>query len=113
MRWFVLLVALPLGILRAPASLAGTRPKQAANSGPNQLSAEERKKGWVLVYDGKSTSGWKVEGDAVSRDGMLVVGGAKPARISTVAKFGNPVNANTPLSIVRVRFEFRWKGKDE
>ncbi len=69
---------------------------------PNQLSENEKRKGWRLLWDGKTTTGWKVAnadnfpatGWAV-QDGVLKVLGSKKdslrkgGDIETVEEFGN------------------------
>jgi hypothetical protein len=75
---------------------ADDRPKH------NTISDKEKAAGWILLFDGKETKGWKVEGEAKVVDGVLVVGGNKPAKIRTADTFGN----------LELRFEFRTKGKE-
>ena len=47
---------------------------------PNSLTPKEIAEGWILLFDGETTFGWKVEGEATVKDGTLVVGGDKAAR---------------------------------
>jgi len=47
--WIIL-----LGILAAPGGKAGTLD--------NQLTEQEKKQGWILLFDGKSTEGWMTSG---------------------------------------------------
>jgi hypothetical protein len=68
----VLLVFLPI-------QATGQKAKQIG-SGPNMLSEKETKEGWKLLFDGKSTSGWRgayresfPEKGWEVRDGMLIV----------------------------------------
>lgn len=64
---------------------------------PNTLTAEERKQGWQLLFDGKSLAGWRgrptfaplSEGDWTVQDGAIVCGGTKPSWLSTDASFGD------------------------
>jgi hypothetical protein len=37
----------------------------------NTLTPKENEDGWVLLFDGKTTFGWKTEGDAKVNDGGL------------------------------------------
>lgn len=63
------LLLLAVGLLAAPA-------EQAA---PNTLTEQEKKDGWILLFDGKSTAGWRrlgfdtfPEGPWVVQEGALV-----------------------------------------
>ena len=67
----------------------------------NTLADKEKAAGWILLFDGRETKGWKVEGEAKAVDGVLVVGGDKPATIKTVDTFGDR----------ELRFEYRTEGK--
>lgn len=67
----------------------------------NTLTDKEKADGWILLFDGNGTKGWKVEGQAKVVDGVLVVGGDKPATIKTVDTFGDR----------ELRFEYRTEGK--
>jgi len=62
---YLLIAALFLGI-----SACNTAPKADSNaeadelaeevtSGPNTLTAQEKKEGWILMFDGESTAGWR------------------------------------------------------
>ncbi|MBP3957808.1 DUF1080 domain-containing protein [Gemmata sp. G18] len=67
----------------------------------NTLTDTEKADGWILLFDGKETEGWKVEGEAKVVDGVLVVGGDKPAKLKTTDTFGK----------LELRFEYRTEGK--
>jgi hypothetical protein len=54
---------------------------------PNTLTAKEVADGWILLFDGESTFGLKVDGDVKAADELLLIGGAKKAAVSTVAGF--------------------------
>lgn len=67
-RLAVFLLLLPLPLLRAddrPAAMA------------NHLTTTEIQQGWILLFDGKTTFGWKVDGEATVTDGWLVLGGKR------------------------------------
>lgn len=55
---------------------------------PNTLTAKELADGWILLFDGESSFGWKIEGDSRVENGMLVLGGAKGAVASSTMPFG-------------------------
>jgi hypothetical protein len=42
---------------------------------PNTLTPKEIADGWILLFDGETTFGWKTEGEVNVKDGMLVIGG--------------------------------------
>lgn len=69
----------------AASSADGGKP--ATGDRPGGLSEKEIAEGWLMLFDSESTFGWKVEGDAVVKDGKLVVGGAKATRITTTSSF--------------------------
>jgi hypothetical protein len=47
----------------------------------NTLTPEETAQGKVLVFDGKTTSGWIIEGDAEVKEGVLILGGSQKTRV--------------------------------
>jgi hypothetical protein len=75
---------------------------QATDGQPlNALNAEEEAAGWVLLFDGHTTSKWRIEGDHEIRDGALVLGGKGVTRAFPRIKFGEDFE---------MRFEFREEG---
>lgn len=70
---------------------------------PNTLTQKEISDGHLLLFDGETTFGWTIEGDAVVKDGVLKVGGAKPAKVLTTTKLG----------FGRTALECRWCGEKE
>jgi len=54
---------------------------------PNTLTPKEAADGWLLLFDGATTFGWKVDGTAEVKDGALVVGGDKATTITTTTAF--------------------------
>jgi hypothetical protein len=72
---FVLLL---LGLLPASA---------AAQNQTNALTPKEIAEGWILLFDGETTFGWKTEGEVKVEDGFLVVGGNKPASVTATTGF--------------------------
>lgn len=57
------------------AALAGVLPACAQKSA-NQLTAEERAAGWRLLFDGRTTAGWRGYGQEAVSGGWTVVDGA-------------------------------------
>jgi hypothetical protein len=58
---------------------------------------------WDLLFDGKTVSGWQIEGDHEIVQGALVLGGKRVTR------------AYFPLAVVRnceIRFQYRTEGKE-
>jgi hypothetical protein len=67
-------------------SLAAT--VHAADSAKqNTLTPKEIEEGWILLFDGETTFGWKTEGEVKVSDGELVVGGSKESAITTTSPF--------------------------
>jgi 3-keto-disaccharide hydrolase len=55
---------------------------------PNKLTPKEIAEGWILLFDGETTFGWKVEGEAKVEAGMLHLGGGENrASLTTRVKF--------------------------
>jgi 3-keto-disaccharide hydrolase len=53
-------------------------------AGPdNTLSAKEKKEGWKLLFDGKTTTGWKMYKDKAS-DGWMIAGGELSCKLEGV-----------------------------
>lgn len=53
-------------------SLAGL--VRAEGPKPNELTHEEIADGWILLFDGETTFGWKVQGDVKITDGVFTFG---------------------------------------
>jgi hypothetical protein len=70
-RSFALLFLAPL--------LAAAGAKAPAEK-PAALTAKEIKDGWLSLFDGESTFGWVIEGEAKVDKGVLILGGKKPTR---------------------------------
>lgn len=63
----------------------------------NKLTSQEKKQGWVLLFDGKSLSGWLSRptsepgsrGDWAVANGSLICGGTVPSWLSTDRSFSD------------------------
>jgi hypothetical protein len=76
------LLCLPLVLLAAFPAWADEPAK------PNTLTPKEIEDGWILLFDGKTTFGWKIDGEARVEDGVLILGGTKPTTAETTSQFG-------------------------
>src|SRR5689334_11592254 len=103
MRHVSLIVTFSLSLI-APVALAkSTAPAAAAPA--NTLTTKEKAAGWKLLFDGKSTKGWRAFKNGtfpadhwVAKDGTLeCVGGKRVTDIVTEDQFDN--------------FEFSWEWK--
>ncbi len=56
----------------------------------NTLTPREIADGWILLFDGATTFGWKAEGDIKAADGVLTLaGGDKAAPLVSTSEFGD------------------------
>lgn len=53
----------------------------------NKLTEEEARAGWLLLFDGESTFGWKIDGTGTVTDGCLTLGGEQETRASPTSAF--------------------------
>lgn len=53
------------------------------------LTPQEIAEGWILLFDGETTFGWKIDGDAKVTDGLLTVGGDKETIVTLTTEFGD------------------------
>ena len=81
LRWII-----PFTAIATIAILSPARADEQAK--PNTLTPKEIEKGWLLLFDGETTFGWKVDGDAKVEKGVLILGGAKQTTITTMTPFG-------------------------
>jgi hypothetical protein len=68
---------------------AGVALHAADQPKPNTLTPQEAADGWLLLFDGETTFGWKIDGDAAVRDGALVLGGDKATVATVTTAFGS------------------------
>src|SRR5262249_42374220 len=47
---------------------------------PNTLTPKEIAAGWLLLFDGETTFGWTIDGEAKVDNGVMSLGGAKGAK---------------------------------
>jgi len=59
----------------------------SAQTKANALTAKDIADGWLLLFDGETTFGWKTEGEVKAADGLLVIGGDKESSISATTGF--------------------------
>ena len=74
---------------------------------PSRLSAEEIAEGWIQLFDGESTFGWKIDAEHHPSQAVSVVEGALtirgPAFVRTTTEFGPSI----------IRFACRYSGKGD
>jgi hypothetical protein len=87
--------------LAAFAALLPTPVRAEAAS--NTLTPKEIADGWILLFDGETTFGWRVDGDARFETGSLVLGGERETTATTTTAF--------PNSTCSFDLEMRWEGK--
>jgi hypothetical protein len=69
---------------------------------PNTLTPDEVSRGWLLLFDGETTFGWAVDGEATVEKGALVLGGTKKTVARTTTRFGDRA----------VSFQAEWSGEE-
>ena len=94
MRPYLILIAV---ISFAPA-VRSDEPAKAES-----LTAKEIADGWILLFDGETTFGWTIEGEAMVEDGALILGGTKATKAVTAAS----LDWEHAYSI---EMETRWEG---
>jgi len=63
---------------------------QAGDAKPNTLTTQEIADGWILLFDGETTFGWKVEGTVKVADSTLLLGGVDKDSVAvTTTQFGD------------------------
>jgi hypothetical protein len=85
--------ALVLAFCLVPLVRADEKPSH------NTLTKEEIAEGWILLFDGETTFGWKTTDDVKVEDGRLRLGGEKESSISTTTAFG-PCEVKTEYYLV-------------
>jgi hypothetical protein len=59
----------------------------AVESSPSPLSPEEAAQGWIALFDGESTFGWAINGEAKVISGVLHLGGSQQTSAVTTSRF--------------------------
>lgn len=70
-------------LLSAAALLLAAAPALADDKRPPALTEKEVADGWLMLFDGETTFGWKIDGDAKVKDGVLLLGGGADLAIAT------------------------------
>jgi hypothetical protein len=78
-------------------SLAGA-VRAADESKPNTLTPKEVADGWILLFDGETTLGWKIDGSAEASDGVLTFNGKKSQCLA---------ETTSQFAAFELRFEYR------
>jgi hypothetical protein len=60
-------------------------PCRADDAKPNTLTPKRCAEGWIQLFDGETTFGWKIKGKAQVSKGCLILGGGKDAKEETTA----------------------------
>jgi hypothetical protein len=76
-------LALSAVLLLALAGPAAAQPKAAS------LTPQEVADGWLMLFDGETTFGWKVNGSAEVKDGVLILGKGKKTVAYLTSRFGD------------------------
>lgn len=53
----------------------------------NALTVQEIADGWLLLFDGETTFGWKIEGETRVEKGTLILGGTKASQATSTCEF--------------------------
>jgi hypothetical protein len=66
----------------------------------NALSPQELAEGIILLFDGETTFGWQIEGEATVENGILKLGGTKPTKARPTMRFAG----------CKVKVDTSWTG---
>jgi hypothetical protein len=75
-------------LMAAALALGVGQFAHADDKKPNTLTKEEIAQGWILLFDGETTFGWKIEGDAKVTEGNLMLGGNGQTTATCTTLFG-------------------------
>ena len=96
---------------KQPKDAVGLLAEIDKDSAPNTLTPGEKKDGWQLLFDGKTTNGWKAAGqEKFPSEGWKVVDGTMMAVANTRE---NPVKgidivSDEKFSAFELQFEFNF-----
>lgn len=77
---------------------------------PNTLTQSEKKSGWVLLFDGKTTNGWRgAYSTEFPRNGWVVKDGELRGELSTGAESGDAGDIVTMKKYKNFELVFDWK----
>ena len=115
----------PIGrCLTALAIAAGAVGTATAQSAPNSLTAREKAQGWRLLFDGRTTAGWRGYKQQTMPSGWSVVNGTltkgSPTEdIVTTGEYGDfelavdwkiePRKDRAAIPLCKVIWKLRWK----
>ena len=93
----------------------GGEPKNDAAK-PNSLTQKEIADGWLLLFDGETTFGWRTDGGVTVKDGWLRFGGDKPSKATYAVRFRDfelraEFKENDPAGADVQCFGLHWKEK--
>lgn len=90
-------------------------PGSAQEAKPNTLTPKEIADGWILLFDGETTFGWRVAGDAKVENGSLILGGEKQTTASFTTQFAfyDFQMAFRAEGAVASALAWEWKGPGE
>jgi hypothetical protein len=86
------LCAVSIVLLLAASGLADDKVK------PDVLTPKEIAEGWINLFDGETTFGWAIEGEATVKDGMMVLGGTRATTATCTTSL--------PTRLVKCQFQY-------
>jgi hypothetical protein len=89
-------------VVCAGLSLFLPLPLPADEPKANSLTPQEVADGWLLLFDGETTFGWHIDGEARVENGTLVLGGTRATRVETTTAFVTETSD--------VDLQARWEG---
>jgi Domain of Unknown Function (DUF1080) len=106
LRWIIPFTALALVVMLTPV-----RADEQAKT--NTLTPKEIEEGWLLLFDGETTFGWKAEGAVSVKDGTLKIGGENAGAITTSAQFYRGLLRCTTRQKGALKAEIIWRGEKQ
>lgn len=84
--FFIFLALMLGGVAQAAEENAAEKP---VNPAERMLTRARMQDGWICLYDGETTFGWKIDGDSKIAPKGLVLGGGKATTAETTTTFGS------------------------